>query len=630
MASRVQTTLEGAAGRPRAEARFDELETLPELLRWRVAATPDLEAYRQFDAGAGRWVSHSWREIDQRFEDWRRALDAEHLGHGERVAILVPNGIEHVAMDQAALSRGLVPVPLHAIDNPESIVYILADSGASLLFIDSAERWQQLVAASDRLDSLKRVVCLKGDGAALNGSGDDRVVALDRWLDTGRQGSADGLRTVGIKAADLAAIVYTSGTTGRPKGVMLSHGNVMANLRAVRERISAESSDVFLSFLPLSHTFERTAGYYYPIAMGACVAFARSTQQLPEDLKTVAPTVLVSVPRIYERVYARIMERRASMSSLERTLFDLTLAVGGRRFDARQAGRSPPLLDQAAWPVLKRLVADKITAQLGGRLRVAVSGGAPIALPIIRLFLSLGLDILQGYGMTETSPVVAVNTPDDNDPRSVGRPLAGIDVMIGDNQELLVRGPSVMVGYWKKPEETRRVIEPDGWLHTGDQARIDEGRITITGRIKDIIVTSTGEKIAPVDLETAIVSDPLFEQAMVVGERRPFLAALVVLNAEEWRRQQALLGKGGDGAALSSSEREAQFLLKRIAAAVKGFPAYATPRAVWWTTEPWTIAAGLQTPTLKIKRPALEQQFAKEIEGLYAGHTGLAAARGSR
>ncbi len=257
---------------------------------------------------------------------------------------------------------------------------------------------------------------------------------------------------------------------------------------------------------------------------------------------------------------------------------------------------------------------------------MAVSGGAPIASAVIRLFLSLGLDILQGYGMTETSPVVAVNTPDDNDPRSVGRPLAGIEVKIGDNQELLVRAPSVMVGYWKKPEETRRVIEPDGWLHTGDQARIDDGRITITGRIKDIIVTSTGEKIAPVDLETAIVSDPLFEQTMVIGEQRPFLAALVVLNAEEWRRQQALLANGGDGAALSSSEREAAFLLKRIAAAVKGFPAYATPRAVWWTTEPWTIAAGLQTPTLKIKRPALEQRFAKEIEGLYAGHKGPAGA----
>ncbi len=606
------------------------MQTLPALLRWRVETTPGLEAYRHFDGSAGRWIGYSWGEIDEQFQVWRRALDAGHLSHGDRVAILVPNSIEHVAMDQAALSRGLVPVPLHAIDNPESIIYILNDSSASLLFVDSAERWRQLVAAGDRLEGLKRVVCLKGEGAATSEDHDSRVVQLERWLEAGRAGSADSGRPARVTATDLAAIVYTSGTTGRPKGVMLSHGNIIANIRAVRERISAEASDVFLSFLPLSHTFERTAGYYYPVAMGACVAFARSTQQLPEDLKTVRPTVLVSVPRIYERVYARIMERRASMSWLERTLFDLTLAVGGRRFDARQSGRSPPLLDHAAWPILKPLVADKITSQLGGRLRVAVSGGAPIALPIIRLFLSLGLDILQGYGMTETSPVIAVNTPDDNDPRSVGRPLAGIEVRIGDNDELLVRAPSVMVGYWKKPDETRRVIEPDGWLHTGDQARIEGGRITITGRIKDIIVTSTGEKIAPVDLETAIVSDPLFEQAMVVGEQRPFLATLVVLNAEEWSRQRSRNGIEGDGLPSSASEPEARFILQRIAAAVRGLPAYATPRAVWWTTEPWTIAAGLQTPTLKIKRPALEQRFAKEIEGLYAGHQGPTGARGPR
>jgi long-chain acyl-CoA synthetase len=613
-----------APGPPRAVAGFDEVTTLPQLLAWRVAATPDLEAYRQFDAGAGRWVGHSWREIDGRIEAWRRALDAEQLGHGERVAILVPNSIEHVAMDQAALSRGLVPVPLHAIDNPESIIYILNDSGASLLFLDSVERWQKLVAAAGRLEGLKRVVVLQG---AAGQAGDGRVVQLERWLEAAMSvGSAGGARPARVAPTDLAAIVYTSGTTGRPKGVMLSHANIMANLRAVATRIAAEASDVFLSFLPLSHTFERTAGYYYPIAMGASVAFARSTQQLPEDLKTVRPTVLVSVPRIYERVYARIMERRASMSRLQRTLFDATLAVGGRRFDARQQRTEPPLLDRLAWPILKRLVADRITAQLGGRLRVAVSGGAPIALPIIRLFLSLGLDILQGYGMTETSPVVAVNTPDDNDPRSVGRVLAGIEVRIGENQELLVRGPSVMVGYWKRPEETRRAVEPDGWLHTGDQARIEDGRITITGRIKDIIVTSTGEKIAPVDLETAIVSDPLFEQAMVLGEQRPYLAALVVLNAEEWSRERERQGIEGDGLPTSSSEPEARLLLQRIAAAVRGFPSYATPRAVWWTTEPWTIDAGLQTPTLKIKRPALEQRFAQEIEGLYAGHTGPAGA----
>lgn len=595
-------------------AGLDEVQTLPALFRWRVETTPQGEAYRQFDDGMGRWVGYSWHDIGLRVRAWQQALDAEQFNSGERIAILVPNGVDHISMDLASLSCGLAPVPLHAVDNPDSIIYILQDSGASLLFIDSLEHWEALAVRGSRLDGLKRVVCAKASAGFSDPAG--LVVTLDQWLGSDRTPSA-GNNDVTVKPGDLAAIVYTSGTTGRPKGVMLSHGNIIANVKAIRERLTVEEKDIFLSFLPLSHTFERTAGYYHPIAAGACVAYARSTQHLPEDLKAVRPTLLISVPRIYERFHAKIMERRASASWFERTVLDLTLAVGGRRFDARQNRTSPSLFDQFAWPVLKRMVADKILAQFGGRLRVAVSGGAPIALPIARLFLSLGLDILQGYGMTETSPVVSVNTPDDNDPRSVGKPLAGVEVGIGENQELLVGAPSVMVGYWNKPEETSRIIEADGWLHTGDQARIEDGRITIIGRIKDIIVTSTGEKIAPADLETAIISDPLFEQAMVIGEQRPYLAALVVLNEAEWQPEKARIEKEGASTASALMQREADFIRRRIGKAVKDFPAYATPRAVWWSTEPWTVAEGLLTPTLKIKRAALERRLAVEIKGLY-------------
>ncbi|OKO86049.1 AMP-dependent synthetase [Bradyrhizobium sp. NAS80.1] len=597
----------GPISQPQALA---EVRTLPELLRWRIKATPAAEAYRHFDAAARRWVSQSWQEIDAEFERWRRALAAEDFAPGERVAILMPNGIPHIAMDQGALSRGLVPVPMHAVDNPDSIAYILADSGALLLFVDSLERWQAILATGQPLDHLKRIVCADATGLT---AADARIVGLDRWLVTA-PGATAPLPDVAVQPDDLATIVYTSGTTGRPKGVMLSHGNIVANVKAVARRIAAQTHDLFLSFLPLSHTFERTGGYYYPIAAGACVAYARSVPLLSEDLKHVRPTVLVSVPRIYERVYALIMQHRAAAGGVERALLDLTLAVGGRRFDARQGRGALSLLDRLAWPLLKRLVADKVLAQFGGRLRVAVSGGAPIAEPVIRLFLALGLDILQGYGMTETSPVVSVNTAEDNDPHSVGHVLDGIEVKLGENDELLVRGPSVMLGYWHRPDETRRVKDADGWLHTGDQARIENGRITITGRIKDILVTSTGEKIAPVDLETAILADPLFDQALVVGEQRPFLTALVVLNAKAWAEEkQKLAASGKQGEA---AERAA--LLARIAAAVKAYPSYATPRAVWWTLEPWTIAAGLLTPTLKNKRPALEHRFADEIAHIYA------------
>ncbi|MGJ4888647.1 AMP-dependent synthetase/ligase [Bradyrhizobium sp. HKCCYLRH3099] len=589
------------------------IATLPELWRWRVAQSPDHDAYRHCDPDTGRWTSFSWREIDAVVARWRRALAAEDLAPGERIAILMPNGLAHLAMDQATLARGLVPVPMHAVDNADSIAYILADSGARLLLVDSDERWDEIAAVGQALPELKRIISAGPNHHGPARSADDRLVSLEAWL--GAADAAPPEAPVTVAPHDLAAIVYTSGTTGRPKGVMLSHGNVVANVKAIHQRLTAGIDDLFLSFLPLSHTFERTAGYYYPIAIGACVAYARSVKQLSDDLVQVRPTILVSVPRIYERIYSLVMHHRAMANPLERALVDLTIAIGGRRFDA-QHGRGTPLstFDRPAWPLLQRLVAQKVLARFGGRLKVAVSGGAPIAEPVVRLFLSLGLEVLQGYGMTETSPVVSVNTPDDNDPRTVGRALPGVEVRIGVNDELMVRGPSVMLGYWRKPEETARVKEADGWLHTGDQARIDDGRITITGRIKDILVTSTGEKIAPADLETAILTDPLFEQAIVIGENRPFLTAIVVLNAKGWTEQQARLaahGQRGPGA-------EAASLLRHIARTVKAYPSYATPKAVHWTLEPWTVQQGLITPTLKNKRPAIERAFAKEIDAIYA------------
>ncbi len=602
----MQETI-GAAVEVRAEPGSDSLEsvrTLPGLLAWRIRRTPSGEAYRRYDRQSHGWTSYSWQAVGDEVRKWRAALARENLAKGDRVAILVPNGMSHIAMDQAALARGLVPVPMHALDNPESISYILRDCGAALLLVDSAAQWQAIVKSGDVGPSLRRIVCARAEMAEL--ASDSRLMLLEPWL-AAASDAQDSAPEVEVFAGDLAAIVYTSGTTGRPKGVMLSHQNVLANVKAVARRFDTHEGDLFLSFLPLSHTFERTAGYYFPIAAGACVAFSRSVKELPDDLKQVRPTILISVPRIYERFYARIMEERGKRNAVQRMIFDAALAVGGRRFDARQKGQRPALVDELAWPLLARAVAVPVLAQLGGRLRVALTGGAPIGAEVIRLFLALGLDILQGYGMTESSPVVAVNTPDDNDYRSVGRALDGVEVRLGENDELLVKGANVMMGYWHRPEDTARVKEADGWLHTGDQARITNGRIYITGRIKDIIVTSTGEKIAPGDLETAILGDPLFAQAMVIGDNRPYLAVLAVLNPELWEQEKRSLAENA----------RADFLRRRIALAVKAFPAYATPRAVWWTTEPWTTENSLLTPTLKNKRNNIQARFAQEIERLY-------------
>jgi long-chain acyl-CoA synthetase len=528
-------------------------------------------------------------------------------------------------MDQAALSLGLVPVPMHLIDQPESLAYVLADSGASLLFIDSASHWSALAPLASRFPQLRRVVYL----AASLPQSDGIARSLPHWLNAptrrerylqGASGLAAPDSPPGPAPDDLAAIVYTSGTTGRPKGVMLSHRNIVSNVYAVLANMPVFPADVFLSFLPLSHALERTAGYYLPMAAGATVVFARSVQALMNDLARVRPTVLISVPRIYERAYRTIRESLAHRP-VSRAAFALAVRIGWGRLEraSREADR-PPLLERAIWPLLDRWIAARVRRSFGGRLRAAVSGGAPIPPSVGKAFLALGVPLLQGYGLTESSPVVASNRPGDNALESVGPPLPGVEVKIGEHDELLVRSPSVMLGYWHRPEDTARVLDAEGWLHTGDQAAIEDGLLYIRGRIKDIIVTSTGEKIAPADLESAILADPLFEQVMVLGEAHPYLAALVVLDRTLWAQEAARLGLNAMEPAALRSQAALNRVLERMAHAVRSFPAYATPRAVSLSLEPWTIDAGLVTPTLKPKRPALEKRFSSEIDELYRGH----------
>jgi long-chain acyl-CoA synthetase len=593
------------------------VRTLAELFAWRVARTPRAEAYRRYDDAAGRWVGVSFGDIGAAVARYASALAAQALPRGARIAVLLPNGIEAVCVDQAALALGCVPVPLHALDNPASIAYILSDSDASLLVAASQTQWRAIAGVGVALPLLRQVVVLERDSA---GAADDAaipVAALQEWLS---RAPPPLQRAPAPRADDLAALVYTSGTTGRPKGVMLTHDNVVTNVKAVLERVAPARGDLFLSFLPLSHTFERTAGYYLPIAAGCCVAFARSTRQLPADLKTVRPTILVSVPRIYERVFVALQARVAG-SPLRSRLFAAAQAVGWRRFRRAQRlaadGALTALIDALAWPALDWLVARPLRNEFGGRLRLAVSGGAALSPAVARCFLGLGVPIVQGYGMTETAPIVAANAPDDNDPATVGRPVPGVEVRIGDNRELLVRGPNVMRGYWKRDEDSARAVV-DGWLHTGDQAALEAGRIRILGRVKEIIVTSTGEKIAPADLELAITSDRSFEAAYAFGDNRPFIGCAVVLNPGYWQELAARLGLDPRDPASLAAGPAGDAVLTRIRELTRSFPYYAQPRGVVLSLEPWTVENTLLTPTLKLKRNNLAAHFAAPIERLYA------------
>ncbi|NNM51171.1 MAG: long-chain fatty acid--CoA ligase [Pseudomonadales bacterium] len=599
---------------------LDQVRTLAELFAWRVSQTPHAPAYLYFDALTHGWLPLSWLEMAGRIDKIRCAFEALQLPRAARVAILMPNGLDAVSLDQAALSLALTPVPMHALDNPSSIAYILGDSESSVLVVATQAQWRAIVDAGVKLPALRHIIIAEGVSEVELPQGDQAVVGWTSWLDTMQNAAPAQVHTAMPRPDDLAALVYTSGTTGKPKGVMLSHDNVLENVKAIYARVTPVPEDIFLSFLPLSHTFERTAGYYLPVAAGSCVAHTRSVALIAEDLKSVQPTILISVPRIYERIYA-VLQAALNTSTWKRWLFNQAVAVGWRKFLRQQhlpqEDSVPVWLDTCTWPMLNRVIAKRLQAQLGGRLRAAVSGGAALSHPIARCFIGLGIPVLQGYGMTEASPVVAANALEDNDPASIGRPLPGVEVRIGENQELQVRGRNVMRGYWKRDTDTQAAFTADDWLRTGDQAVMDAGRIRILGRIKEIIVTSTGEKIAPADLEQAITADPTFEQAYAFGDNQPFIGCIVVLNRGVWQQLANSLHLDPDAESSLQALAARTAMLGRIKTLTQSFPYYAQPRVVVLTLEPWTTENALLTPTLKLKRKNMEVYFAAVIGHAY-------------
>ena len=587
-------------------------KTLDGLFQERVRRSAAAPAYRNFDE-PGVWKDYTWGDVEKLVARWQTGLEADGLQSGDRVAIMLRNSVNWIVFDQAAMGLDLVTVPLYTSDRPDNIAYILQDSGAKLLVIESADQWDMFAEVRDQLAGVKRVLCIN----PLSGpSTDPRLKSIADWLPK----TAGAVRHVNQDSTKLTSIIYTSGTTGKPKGVMLSHRNMLENAAAALQCFEVTTQDLFLSFLPLSHTLERTAGCYLTMMAGACVAYARSIPQLGEDLVAIRPTIMISVPRIYERVYASIKTRLAEGPAFRRKLFEFAVEVGWARFEHQQ-GRGPWKPSFLLWPILDRLVAGKVMARLGGRLRAAVSGGAALAPNIAKLFVGLGLPILQGYGLTETSPVVSTNRLEDNVPASIGKPIPGVQVKLGDKDALLVKGSNVMLGYWNLPEATKSMFTADGWLNTGDTARFDEtGHLYITGRLKEIIVMSNGEKIPPVDMEAAILQDNLFEQVMVLGEGRPYLAAFVVVSKEQWAKVAGQLGLTTGVGGIMQDEASQRVVLDRVQRQIKSFPGYAKIHRVAVCAEPWTVENGLLTPTMKLKRSKVMELHKKEFEDLYAGH----------
>jgi long-chain acyl-CoA synthetase len=587
--------------------------TLDGLFRERVKRTPTAVAYRDFNHQHANWRDYTWEQMDHQVARWQVALTQDGLKPGDRVGVMLRNSPEWVIFDQAAMGLGLVVVPLYTQDRPDNVAYIVNDSGCKVLLFGTNEQWAAFKDVRDQLGGLVRILTVEALSGAAN---DPRLKSVEQWLP--EQGT--GTQHVARSGDELATIVYTSGTTGRPKGVMLSHNNILTNAFAGLQKLTVSNTDSFLSFLPLSHTFERTCGYYLTIMCGATVAYSRGIPQLADDLQAIRPTMLISVPRIYERIWGAIRAKLDEGPPVRKKLFMAAVDVGYARFEHAQ-GRGPWKLSFLLWPILNKLVASKVLARLGGRMRAAMSGGAALPPDISRVFIGLGLPVLQGYGLTETSPIACANSPGDNLPASVGSAVPGVQVKLGENNALLIKGPNVMMGYWNNDAATKAMIQPDGWLNSGDTARIDDkGHVFITGRIKEIIVMSNGEKLPPVDMENAILRDPLFEQVMLLGEAKPYLSVIAVLNGDHWKKLAAENGwKTDDPAVLRSKDAE-KVITQRVGVQLKEFPGYAQVRRASMSLEPWSVENGLMTPTLKLKRPKVMEKFNAEIDAMYAGH----------
>ncbi|HTL48602.1 MAG TPA: long-chain fatty acid--CoA ligase [Verrucomicrobiae bacterium] len=558
---------------------------------------------------SGDYVGWTWKEWAAKVEAAAFALHAASVRRGDRVGILSENRPEWTVADLGILSLGAVTVPIYPTSSCKDIRYILENAGIEVLFVSTQEQQARIQEALSGYQALRMLVLFDGPG-------------FDGFLKKGeeeKKRSPDTVRQEIDKTSpeDLATLIYTSGTTGPPKGVMLTHRNFVANYLGASEVIEVREDDVALSFLPLSHVFERLAGYYFMIFHGAAIAYAESMQSVPDDMMKVRPTIAASVPRLYEKMHARIMEKIEHASPLRKALFAWAVKTG-REYAAvnlRKKQPSPALKFKRGIAAL--LVFNKLRGKLGGRIRFFISGGAPLSKELAEFFYAAGVVILEGYGLTETSPVIAVNCPNALKLGTVGKPLPNVEVKIAEDGEILTKGPCVMKGYYKNPEATRQVFDGD-WFRTGDIGEIDaEGFLKITDRKKDIIVTSGGKNISPQNIENTLTADRIFLQAVVVGDKRNYLVALIVPNRTEFEGHAAALGLQRPWAELLKDPQILQWAEEHIKAKTANLARYEQIKYFTLLEKDLTVEGGELTPTLKIKRKAVLEKFQSVVEAMY-------------
>ena len=591
-------------------------ETLNQLFFDAVDRYSSKRAALRYKAG-GTWHDITHADVAQRVKQTSLGLAALGVRAGDRVAILSGNRPEWAIADFACLAARCVDVPIYPTLPAKQAAYILRDSGAVAVFVEDRAQYEKVAETRGEMPDLRHVILFQGSAEGPGVRTLQEVQAMGASAEG--QDRAYHSEAMAVAPGDLATLIYTSGTTGDPKGVMLTHRNFVSNVVGALQVLQIGPDDCALSLLPLSHSFERMAGHYTLFHAGVTIAYAESLEAVAANMVEVKPTLALAVPRLYEKIYARVLEKALSGSAVKRGIF-----FWAKRNAEAWADRALSKQPISAGLALKKGIADrlvfsKLRARTGGRIRFFVSGAAPLSADIAKFFYAAGMPIIEGYGLTETSPVISVNPFEAPRLGSVGKPIPGVEVKIADDGEILCRGPNVMLGYYNKPEATREVMTADGWFQTGDVGELDaDGYLRITDRKKDLIVTAGGKNIAPQPIENLTKTNKFVLNAVMIGDKRRFPIMLVVPNPDAvvpWARERGLPGEFG---ALLQLPDVAAKIEREVMANLRELASYETPKKFILIEDDFTIEAGELTPTLKVKRRVVEKKYAQAIEAVYA------------
>jgi long-chain acyl-CoA synthetase len=594
-----------------------QYETLNELFLQAMEThkKPDVLSYKS----GGTWQHISWKEMLDRVRNLALGLHELGVVRGDRVAIYSENRMEWFVIDAALHMIGGVNVAIYSTLPGPQAAYIIRDSGSKIVISSSREQQAKMGSVRKEIDSVEHFIGIEpAEGSGLDAITLEEVAA--RGAEKAEKDPELHLRLAAeVRPDDLAAIIYTSGTTGDPKGAMLTHSNLVSNAKSAASVIPITSSDISLSVLPYAHVFERLVALYLYTAMGVSVHIGESMEKIVDNLGEVRPTVMTSVPRLYEKMHARVLEKVSQGSPLRQKIFWWAMSVGKEHARYRLEGKPAPWLLERKYKFASALAFKKLQERVGGRLRFFVSGAAPLARPIAEFFYAAGITILEGYGLTETSPVIAVNRLERIKFGTVGPPIPGVEVKIAGDGEILARGPNVMKGYWRRQAATKEAIDEDGWFHTGDVGLLDsDGCVVITDRKKDLIVTAGGKNIAPQPIENRLKSNAYIAEVVLVGNRRRFASALIVPDFEklgEWARAEKISTENRED--LIRHDKTLALMQKQIDDVSNELAQFEKIKKITLLAAEFTIDGGELTPTLKVKRNVIEKRYRDLIDKMY-------------